>query len=76
MLLICAKNVLSTSILLGGVWARHPKNDPVGDEERVSRRVIKLAAVVALNYLDGGVKLCANIREKVRNDTETFRLKT
>jgi hypothetical protein len=68
----CAKNALSTSVLLGGVWARHLKNDPVSEEERAGRRVIELAAVVALNCLE----LHANIREKVRNDTKSFRLKT
>jgi hypothetical protein len=72
----CAKNALSTSVLLGCVWARHPKNDPMSEEERAGRGVIKLAAVVALNCLDGGVKLHAHIREKVRNDIEGFRLKS
>jgi hypothetical protein len=71
----CAKNALCTSVLLGGVWARHPENDPVSEEERAGRGVIELAAIVALNCLDGGVKLHANIREKVRNDTESFGLK-
>jgi hypothetical protein len=71
----CAKNALCTSVLLGVVWAQHPENDPVSEEERAGRGVIELAAVVALNYLDGGVKLRANIREKVRNDTESFGLK-
>ena len=72
----CAKNALGTSVLLGGVWARHPENDPVSEEERAGQRVVELAAVVALNCLDGGVKLRANIREKVRNNIESFRLET
>jgi hypothetical protein len=71
----CAKNALSAFVLLRGVWARHPENDLVSEEERAGRRVIELVAVVALNCLDGGVKLRSNIREKVRNDTEGFRLK-
>ena len=52
------------------------KDDSMGEEERAGRGVVKLAAVVALNCLDGGVKLRANIREKVRNNIESFRLKT
>ena len=71
-----AKSAFNTSVLLGGVWARHPENDPVSEEERAGRRVVELAAVVALNCLDGGVKLRANIREKVRNNIESFRLET
>jgi len=72
----CAKNALGTSILLRGVWARHPENDFMSEEECAGRGVIKLAAIVALNCLDGGVKLRANIREKVRNNIESFRLET
>jgi hypothetical protein len=57
----CAKNALGTSVLLGGVWARHPENDPVSEEECAGRRVIELAAIVALNCLDRGVKLHVDI---------------
>ena len=70
-----AKSAFSTSVLLGGVWARHPKDDSMGEEERAGRGVVKLAAVVALNRLNGGVKLCAHIREKIRNDTESIGFK-
>ena len=61
----CAKNALGTSVLLRGVGTRHSKNDSMSEEERASRGVVKLAAVVALNCLDGGVELRAHIREKM-----------
>ena len=69
----CAKNALSTSVLLGGVWARHPKDDSMGEEERAGRGVVKLAAVVALNCLDGGGELRAHIREEIRDCTKSIR---
>ena len=69
------KSAFSTSVLLRGVGTRHSKNDSMSEEERASRGVVKLAAVVALNRLNGGVKLCAHIREKIRNDTESIGFK-
>lgn len=51
-----AKSVFITSVLLRGVGARHAKNDSMSEEERAGRGVVKLAAVVALNCLDGGVE--------------------
>ena len=49
------------SVLLRGVWARHPEDDSMSEEERAGRGVVKLVAVVALNCLDGGVELRAHI---------------
>jgi hypothetical protein len=45
----------------------------MSEEERAGRGVIKLAAVVALNCLDGGVELRAHIGKKVRYDAKGFR---
>jgi len=56
-----AKSALSPPVLLRGVWARHPKGNPVSEEECAGRGMIKFTAVIALNCLDGGVKLCARI---------------
>ena len=56
-----AKGALGTSVLLRGVWARHPEDDSMSEEERVGRGVVKLTAIVALNCLDGGVELRAHI---------------
>ena len=64
------------SVLLRGVWVRHPEDDSMSEEERVGRGVVKLAAIVALNCLDGGVELRAHILEKVRKDTESIGLET
>ena len=47
----------------------------MSEEERASRGVVKLAAVVALNCLDGGVELLVHIGKKVRNDIESIRFK-
>jgi hypothetical protein len=38
----------------------------VGEEERAGLRIIKFTAIVALDALDGGAKLRANIYEKIR----------
>ena len=70
-----AKSAFSTSVLLRGVGTRHSKNDSMSEEERASRGVVKLAAVVALNCLDGGVELLVHIGKKVRNDIESIRFK-
>ena len=56
-----AKSAFSTSILLGGVWARHAEDHTVSEEERAGQGVIKLTAVVALNRLDRSGKLRAHI---------------
>ena len=66
----CAKSALSPPILLRGVWTRHPKDDTVGEEERARRGMVKFAAVVALNCLDGGVELRAHIREKMNENAK------
>jgi hypothetical protein len=42
----------------------------VGGEERAGREMIKFAAIVALNCLDGGVELRAHIREKMGEYTK------
>jgi hypothetical protein len=36
------------------------------EEERAGLRIIKFTAIVALDALDGGAKLRANISEKIR----------
>ena len=46
----------------------------MSEEECAGRGVIKLAAIVALNCLDGGAKLRAHMRKKVRDDAESVRL--
>ena len=56
-----AKSALSPPVLLRGVWARHPKGNPVSEEECAGRGMIKFTAVIALNCLDGGVELRAHI---------------
>jgi hypothetical protein len=68
------KSALSPPILPRGVWAGHPKDNPVGEEEHAGRGMIKFAATVALNRLDGGVELRVHIREKMSEDAKSVRL--
>ena len=39
------------SVLLRGVWAQHPEDNSMSEEERAGRGVVKLAAIVALTAL-------------------------
>jgi hypothetical protein len=48
----------------------------MGKEERAGRGVIKLAAIVALDGLYGGAKLCAYIGEKMGQRLKRLRLET
>ena len=38
----------------------------MGEEEGAGARVVKLTAIVALDGLDGGAKLCGNISKEIR----------
>ena len=49
--------------------------DAVSKEEGTGTRVIELAAIVALNSLDGDAKLCAHVREEVRESGKSVRFK-
>jgi hypothetical protein len=48
----------------------------MGEEERAGRGVVKLAAIVALDGLDGGAKLCTCQSKKVGQRGEGLRLET
>ena len=71
----CAERAFGLSILLGSVWTRHAKCNTVGEKERASRRIIKFTAVVALDALDGGAKLRANVSEKIGKSGKCLRFK-
>ena len=60
------KGTLCFTILLGGVWTRHAEGNTVGEEERAGLGIVEFTAIVALDALDGGAKLCANISKKIR----------
>ena len=60
-----AKSALGFTVLLRGVGARHAKNGTVREEERAGRGVVKLAAIVTLDSLNGGAKLCGDVGKKV-----------
>jgi hypothetical protein len=38
----------------------------MGEKERAGLRIVEFTTIVALDALDGGAKLCANISEKIR----------
>jgi len=60
------KGTLCFTILLGGVWTRHAEGNTVGEEEHAGLGIVEFTAIVALDALDGGAKLCANISKKIR----------
>jgi hypothetical protein len=39
----------------------------VGEKERAGWGIVKFTAIVALDVLDGGAKLCVNIGKKIEN---------
>ena len=47
----------------------------MGEKERTGRRIIKFTAVVALDALDGGAKLRANVSEKIGKSGKCLRFK-
>jgi hypothetical protein len=57
---------LSPAVLRGGIGARHPQLDIVGEEEVTRHGVIELPHVVALNTPNGATKLSGNPSEEVR----------
>ena len=65
-----AKDALNATILLGGVWAQHADDGAMSEEERAGRGVIKLTAVVTMDGLDGGAKLCVRIGKKIGQNIE------
>lgn len=56
------KNALSSTILLGCVWAQHAQANTVGKKECVSQGLIEFMAVIALDCLDRGAKMHAHIQ--------------
>ena len=65
--------MLRFTVLGGGVGARHPEVSTMSQEERVGAGVIKLAAIVALNCLDGGAVLCGHMSKEVSQGRKRVR---
>jgi hypothetical protein len=71
-----ANDAFSFTILRRGVGVGHAKVNAMGQEERANGEVIKLAAIITLNSLDGDTKLCAHIgKRKFGEGRESIRLK-
>jgi hypothetical protein len=43
----------------------------VSEEERAGQGMVEFTAIVALNCLDGGVELCAHIREEISESSKS-----
>ena len=67
-------DALSFTNLGGGVGARHPEMSATSQEECAGTGVIKLAAIVALNCLDGGAILSSHMNKEVSQSRERIRL--
>jgi len=59
-----ANRTFCFSVLLGCIWTRHAECNTVGEDERAGLRIVEFSAIVALDALDGGAKLRANISKK------------
>ena len=68
-----ANRTFRFSVLLGCIWTRHAKGDTVGEEEWVGLRIVKFSAIITLDALDGGAKLCANMSKKIRKNRKSLR---
>ena len=63
--IVCGTNdALSFTVSGGGVGVGHVQVNTMGQEEGAGARVVELFAVVALDGLDGGVKLGAHISKE------------
>ena len=67
-------DALSFTNLGGGVGARHPEMSAMSQEERAGAEVMKLAAIVTLNCLDGGAILSGHMNKEVSQSREHVRL--
>jgi hypothetical protein len=66
-----ANNAFSFTVLGRGVRARHVEVDAMRGEESAGAEVVKLAAIVALNPLNGDSKLCTNIGKEISESGES-----
>jgi hypothetical protein len=63
-----AKGTFRFPVLLRNIWTRHAECNTVGEEECAGLRIVEFTAVIALDTLDGGAKLCANMSKKKRKE--------
>jgi hypothetical protein len=75
--IICGtNNAFSFAVLGRGVGVGHTEVDTMGEEEHAGAGVVKLAAVIALDALDGDTELSLNIGKEVRQGGESVRLES
>ena len=67
--------MFSPIILGGGVGARHAEMDTMGKEEYAGGGVVELTPIVALDCLDGGVKLGRHKGKEVSERRKSIRFK-
>jgi len=68
-----ANRTFRFSVLLGCIWTRHAECNTVGEEERTGLRIVEFSAIVALDALDGGAELRANMSKKIRKNRKSLR---
>ena len=51
--------------MLGRIGARHVKRNTIGEKERAFHEIVRFVAVIALDALDGGVKLRVHVGKKL-----------
>jgi hypothetical protein len=59
------KGTFRFPVLLRSIWTQHAECNTVGEEERVGLTIVEFTTVIALDALDGGAKLCANMSKKI-----------
>jgi len=69
-------NMLGFTFLWGGVRARQAEVSTVSEEECAGTKVVKLAAVVALDCFDGGAEQGSHIEKEVSESRECVRLES
>ena len=65
---------LSLTILGRGIQAGHEEVHATGEEERAGTKVVKLAVVIALDFLDSGAKLSRHIGKEISQSSVGVRL--
>jgi len=67
-----ANRTFRFSVLLGCIWTRHAECNTVGEEERAGLRIVEFSAIIALDSLDGGAELRANMSKKIRKNRKSL----
>jgi hypothetical protein len=70
-----AYNAFNSIVFGGSVGTQYSKVNAMGSEGSVGVEAVELMVVVTLDSHNGDPKLCANIREKLRNGDKIVKFK-